>query len=183
MRKPNPLQDANFCSRLFFWWLNPLFKIGHKRRLEEDDMYSVLLEDRSQHLGEELQGYWDQEVLRAEKGVREPSLTKAIINCHWKSCLVLGIFILLEEGTRVVQPIFLGKMINYVENSNRTDSATLHEAYGYAAGLSTSVLVWAVLHHLYFYHIQRVGMRLRVAVCHMIYRKVSVTRFNSVYLP
>ncbi|XP_017900999.1 PREDICTED: multidrug resistance-associated protein 4-like, partial [Capra hircus] len=33
------------------------------------------------------------------------------------------------------------------------------------------VLVWAVLHHLYFYHMQRVGMRLRVAVCHMIYHK------------
>ncbi|KAJ1077368.1 hypothetical protein K5549_015509 [Capra hircus] len=65
-------------------------------------------------------------------------------------------------------------MINYVENSNRTDSATLHEAYGYAAGLSASVLMWAVLHHLCFYHMQRVGMRLRVAVCHMIYRKVTM---------
>ncbi|XP_045018373.1 ATP-binding cassette sub-family C member 4 [Bubalus bubalis] len=172
MRKPNPLHDANFCSRLFFCWLNPLFKIGYKRRLEEDDMYSVLPEDRSQHLGEELQGYWDQEVLRAEKDAREPSLVKAIFKCHWKSYLVLGIFILLEKGIRVIQPIFLGKMINYVENSNQTDSAALHEAYGYAAGLSASVLVWAVLHHLYFYHIQRVGMRLRVALCHMIYRKV-----------
>ncbi|KAG5193196.1 hypothetical protein JEQ12_020656 [Ovis aries] len=145
MRKPNPLQDANFCSRLFFCWLNPLFKIGYKRRLEEDDMYSVLPEDRSQHLGEELQGYWDQEVLRAEKDAREPSLMKAILKCHWKSYLVLGIFILLEEGTRVVQPVFLGKMINYVENSNRTDSAALHEAYGYAAGLSAGMLVWAVV--------------------------------------
>ena len=74
-------------------------------------------------------------------------------------------------------------MINYVENSNQTDSAALHEAYGYVAGLSASVLVWAVLHHLYFYHMQRVGMRLRVAVCHMIYRKVSGTWFHSVYLP
>ena len=74
-------------------------------------------------------------------------------------------------------------MINYVENSNRTDSAALHEAYGYAAGLSACVLVWAVLHHLYFYHMQCVGMRLRVAVCHMIYRKVSVTRYHGVFLP
>lgn len=41
---------------IFNRWLNPLFKIGHKRRLEEDDMYSVLPEDRSKHLGEELQG-------------------------------------------------------------------------------------------------------------------------------
>jgi hypothetical protein len=41
---------------IFNRWLNPLFKIGHKRRLEEDDMYSVLPQDRSKHLGEELQG-------------------------------------------------------------------------------------------------------------------------------
>ena len=36
--------------------INPLFKIGHKRKLEKDDMYPVLPEDRSQRLGEELQG-------------------------------------------------------------------------------------------------------------------------------
>uniref|UniRef100_A0A4W2HTT3 Multidrug resistance-associated protein 4-like n=1 Tax=Bos indicus x Bos taurus TaxID=30522 RepID=A0A4W2HTT3_BOBOX len=153
-------------------WLNPLFKIGHKRKLEPDDMYSVLPEDRSQHLGEELQGYWDQEVKRAQKDAQEPSLVKAIIKCYWKSYLIWGMFTFLEEGTRVVQPIFLGKMISYVENYDPNDSAALHEAYGYAAGLSACVLLWAVLHHLYFYHMQRVGMRLRVAVCHMIYRKV-----------
>ncbi|XP_059759348.1 ATP-binding cassette sub-family C member 4 isoform X4 [Balaenoptera ricei] len=169
--KPNPLQDANLCSRVLFWWLNPLFKIGHKRRLEEDDMYSVLPEDHSKHLGEELQGYWDQEVLRAEKATREPSLTKAIIKCYWKSYLVLGIFTLIEESTRVVQPIILGKIIGYFENYNPTDSAALYEAYGYAGVLSACTLVLAILHHLYFYHVQCAGMRLRVAMCHMIYRK------------
>ncbi|XP_004273705.2 ATP-binding cassette sub-family C member 4 isoform X1 [Orcinus orca] len=169
--KPNPLQDANLCSRVLFWWLNPLFKIGHKRRLEEDDMYSVLPEDRSKHLGEELQGYWDQEVLRAEKDTREPSLTKAIIKCYWKSYLVLGIFTLIEESTRVVQPIILGKIIGYFENYNPTDSAALYKAYGYAGVLSACTLVLAILHHLYFYHVQCAGMRLRVAMCHMIYRK------------
>ncbi|XP_044782845.2 ATP-binding cassette sub-family C member 4 [Bubalus bubalis] len=169
--KTSPLQKANFCSRLFVWWLNPLFKIGHKRKLEPDDMYSVLPEDRSQCLGEELQGYWDQEVKRAQKDAQEPSLVKAIVKCYWKSYLIWGMFTFLEESSRVVQPIFLGKMINYVENYDPYDSAALHEAYGYAAGLSACVLLWAILHHLYFYHMQHVGMRLRVAVCHMIYRK------------
>ena len=79
--------------------------------------------------------------------------------------------------------MFLGKMISYVENYDPANSAALHEAYGCAAGLSACVLVWAVLHHLCFYHMQRVGMRLRVAVCHMIYRKVSVARYHGVYLP
>ncbi|KAB0343821.1 hypothetical protein FD754_020747 [Muntiacus muntjak] len=164
-------QKCDLLCHMAGLWLNPLFKIGHKRRLEEDDMYSVLPEDHSQNLGEELQGYWDQEVLRAEEDAREPSLTKAITKCYWKSYLIWGIFIFLEEGTRVVQPIFLGKMISYVENYDPNDSAALHEAYAYAAGLSASVLLWAVLHHLYFFHIQRVGMRLRVVMCHMIYRK------------
>ncbi|KAI4538920.1 hypothetical protein MG293_011187 [Ovis ammon polii] len=169
--KPNPLQDANFCSRLFSWWLNPLFKIGYERKLKQADLYSVLPEDRSQHLGEELQGYWDREVLRAKKDAREPSLMKAIVKCYWKFYFVLGLLTFLEEGTKVVLPIFWGKIISYVENYNPANSAALPEAYGYAAGLSACVLVWAVLHQLRFYHMQRVGMRLRVAVCHMIYRK------------
>ncbi|XP_055398793.1 ATP-binding cassette sub-family C member 4-like isoform X1 [Bubalus kerabau] len=154
-------------------WLNPLFKIGYKQKLEEDDMYSLLPEDPSQHVGEKLQEYWDQEVKKAEKNAQEPSLMKAIIKCYWKSYVVWGIFIFLEEGTRVIQPIFFRKMISYVQNKDPTNSAALHEAYAYAAGLSACVLVWAVLHHLCFYHMQRVGMRLRVAVCRMIYRKES----------
>ncbi|XP_040847172.1 ATP-binding cassette sub-family C member 4 isoform X2 [Ochotona curzoniae] len=169
--KPNPLQDANLCSRVFFWWLNPLFKIGHKRRLEEDDMYSVLPEDRSKHLGEELQGYWDKEVLKAENEAREPSLTKAIIKCYWKSYLILGIFTLIEEGTKVMQPIFLGKIIDYFENYDPSDSAALRMAYAYASVLTVCTLILAILHHLYFYHVQCAGMRLRVAMCHMIYSK------------
>ncbi|XP_027249742.1 multidrug resistance-associated protein 4 isoform X3 [Cricetulus griseus] len=169
--KPNPLQDANLCSRLFFWWLNPLFKTGHTRRLEEDDMYSVLPEDRSKHLGEELQGYWDKELLRAKEDARKPSLTRAIIRCYWKSYVVLGIFTLIEESTRVVQPIFLGKIIEYFEKYDPNNSVALHTAYGYASVLSVCTLVLAILHHLYFYHVQCAGMRLRVAMCHMIYRK------------
>ncbi|XP_005586156.3 ATP-binding cassette sub-family C member 4 isoform X4 [Macaca fascicularis] len=169
--KPNPLQGANLCSRVFFWWLNPLFKIGHKRRLEEDDMYSVLPEDRSQHLGEELQGFWDKEVLRAENDAQKPSLTRAIIKCYWKSYLVLGIFTLIEESAKVIQPIFLGKIINYFENYDPMDSVALNTAYAYATVLTVCTLILAILHHLYFYHVQCAGMRLRIAMCHMIYRK------------
>uniref|UniRef100_A0A4W2HNP1 Uncharacterized protein n=1 Tax=Bos indicus x Bos taurus TaxID=30522 RepID=A0A4W2HNP1_BOBOX len=72
---------------MFNRWLNPLFKIGHKQKLEKD-RYPVLLKDRSQHLGEELEGYWDQEVLRTQRDSQEPSLMKAIVKCYGKSYLV-----------------------------------------------------------------------------------------------
>nr|XP_054509066.1 ATP-binding cassette sub-family C member 4 isoform X4 [Agelaius phoeniceus] len=169
--KPNPLQDANLCSRLFFWWLNPLFIIGHKRRLEEDDMYKVMPEDSSEKLGEELQWYWDKEVQKAKKRGKTPHLTKAIILCYWKSYLVFGIFTMIEETLKIIQPIFLGKIINYFENYDASDEVALNFAYCYAGALSVCTLILAIMHHLYFYHVQRAGMKLRVAMCHMIYRK------------
>ncbi|XP_025056144.1 multidrug resistance-associated protein 4 isoform X5 [Alligator sinensis] len=169
--KPNPLQGANLCSRLFFWWLNPLFIAGHKRKLEEDDMYKVLPEDSSERLGEELQWYWEKEVQKAKKAARTPHLTKAIILCYWKSYLVFGLFTLIEETLKIIQPIFLGKIINYFENFDPLDTVALNFAYGYTAALSVCTLILAIMHHLYFYHVQRAGMKLRVAMCHMIYQK------------
>ncbi|KAK6278318.1 hypothetical protein J4Q44_G00391670, partial [Coregonus suidteri] len=113
--KTNPSATANLFSQVFFCWLNPLFRIGYKRRLEEDDMYKVLPEDGSERLGEELQRHWDHEVQKAAKELRPPKLTKVLIKCYWKPYAVLGIFTLIEEVIKVIQPVFLGKMIQYFE--------------------------------------------------------------------
>lgn len=80
----------------------------------------------------------------------------------------------------MIQPVLLGKLIQYFEGYNPDDMAALYEAYGYAAGISITTLGLAVLHHLYFYHVQRAGMKIRVAMCHMIYRKVSLEFLMSV---
>uniref|UniRef100_A0A8C8IXT5 Cystic fibrosis transmembrane conductance regulator n=1 Tax=Oncorhynchus tshawytscha TaxID=74940 RepID=A0A8C8IXT5_ONCTS len=155
----------------FVSWLNPLFRIGYKRRLEEDDMYNVLPEDGSERLGEELQRHWDHEVQKAAKELRPPKLTKVLIKCYWKPYAVLGIFTLIEEVIKVIQPVFLGKLIQYFENYDPDNMDALYEAFGYAAGVCLSTLILAITHHLYFFHVQRTGMKMRVAMCHMIYKK------------
>uniref|UniRef100_A0A8C7JIE4 Multidrug resistance-associated protein 4 n=1 Tax=Oncorhynchus kisutch TaxID=8019 RepID=A0A8C7JIE4_ONCKI len=152
-------------------WLNPLFRIGYNRRLEEHDMYKVLPEDGSERLGEDLQWYWDQEVQWAAKDLRTPRLTRVLIACYWRSYSVIGIFTLIEEIIKVIQPVLLGKLIRYFESYDPDNMDALYEACGYAAGVSLSTLGLAALHHLYFYHVQRAGMKIRVAMCHMIYRK------------
>uniref|UniRef100_A0A674EFY1 Cystic fibrosis transmembrane conductance regulator n=1 Tax=Salmo trutta TaxID=8032 RepID=A0A674EFY1_SALTR len=160
----------HFSSSLLLW-INPLFRIGYKRRLEEDDMYKVLPEDGSERLGEELQRHWDHEVQKAAKDLRPPKLTKVLIKCYWKPYAVLGIFTLIEEVIKVIQPVFLGKLIQYFEKYDPDDMDALYEAFGYAAGVCLSTLILAVTHHLYFFHVLRTGMKMRVAMCHMIYKK------------
>uniref|UniRef100_A0A8C7J9P4 Multidrug resistance-associated protein 4 n=2 Tax=Oncorhynchus kisutch TaxID=8019 RepID=A0A8C7J9P4_ONCKI len=152
---------------IYISWVTPLFSIGNKRRLEEDDMYQVLPDDASQVLGEELQRHWDKEVRMAAKELRMPKLTKAIVKCYGKPYAVLGIF----SFTVVIQPVFLGKLIQYFEKYDPDDMDALYEAFGYAAGISLSTVALTVLQIHYYYHVQRTGMKIRVAMCHMIYKK------------
>lgn len=78
-----------------------------------------------------------------------------------------------QETIKVLQPVILGKVIQYFENYDPNNMTALYETLGYACALSICTIGLALLHHLYFYHVQRVGMKIRVAMCHMIYKKVS----------
>uniref|UniRef100_A0A7N9AYA3 ATP-binding cassette, sub-family C (CFTR/MRP), member 4 n=1 Tax=Mastacembelus armatus TaxID=205130 RepID=A0A7N9AYA3_9TELE len=76
-----------------------------------------------------------------------------------------------QETIKVIQPVVLGKMIQYFENYDPNNKAALYETLCYAAALSFCTIGLAMLHHLYFFHVQRAGMKIRVAMCHMIYKK------------
>ncbi|KAJ1116096.1 hypothetical protein NDU88_004315, partial [Pleurodeles waltl] len=115
--------------------------------------------------------YWEKEVQIAQTEARKPFLSRAIIRCFWKPYSVLGLCTFLEEGFKVVQPIFLRNIIIHFEQSDPSNKSSMINAYINAAALSICTLVLAVLHHLYYYQVLRTGMKLRVAMCHMIYRK------------
>ncbi|KAM3584831.1 uncharacterized protein V6R79_000382 [Siganus canaliculatus] len=175
--KHNPLSNAGFLSRVFLCWLTPLMHLGKKQRLEESDMYGILPEDRSQILGEQLQRIWDLEVRKATKAIEKPKLGRALIRCYGRSYAVAGLFVFLLEAIKVIQPLLLWKIIQYFENYDPDDHRSLVMVYGYATAMSLSAFGLTVLQHLYYYHVQRTGMKIRVALCHMIYKKAL--RLNS----
>uniref|UniRef100_H2SRT2 Multidrug resistance-associated protein 4-like n=1 Tax=Takifugu rubripes TaxID=31033 RepID=H2SRT2_TAKRU len=136
-----------FKSRIYTeLWLNPLFRIGYKRRLEEDDMYPVLPEDGSETLGLELSRYRD----KATKDLRKPSLSKAIINCYWKSYSVLGVFTLVEAlclSSSAMGKTTTGQIVNLLSNDvNRFDEVTIFLHFLWVGPLQAATVVallWA----------------------------------------
>lgn len=79
----------------------------------------------------------------------------------------------MKEAIKVFQPLLLWNIIHYFENYNQEDQRGLILAYVYASALSLSAFGLTVLQHLYYYTVLRLGMKIRVALCHMIYRKVG----------
>ncbi|KAK7893415.1 hypothetical protein WMY93_022567 [Mugilogobius chulae] len=178
--KSTPLAHAGCLSRLFLCWLSPLLQLGKKQRLEESDLYSVLQEDRSETLGKELQSFWDREVRKSMKQLCEPSLNKVLFQCYGTAFAKAGLFVFSLEAIKVAQPLLLGKIILFFENYDSSDERSLWLAYIYAAALSLSAFGITFLQHLYYYHTQRIGMKMRVAVCHMIFKKALRLSTESV---
>uniref|UniRef100_A0A673BSI4 Cystic fibrosis transmembrane conductance regulator n=1 Tax=Sphaeramia orbicularis TaxID=375764 RepID=A0A673BSI4_9TELE len=167
----NPQNNLNCLGLFNYIWLTPLLRLGHKQTLEENDMYCVLPEDRSERLGEELQSFWDHEVKRAKRDLQKPRLTRVLIKSYGQTYAVVGLLALSLEAIKVIQPLLMGKIIFFFENYDPQDKQSLWLAYGYAAVMSLSTFGLTLLQHVYYYHIQRTGMKIRVAVCHMIYKK------------
>ncbi|XP_054655590.1 ATP-binding cassette sub-family C member 4-like isoform X3 [Dunckerocampus dactyliophorus] len=167
----NPLQNAGLFSQLFLCWLRPLLHLGHKRRLEESDLYALLPQDGAHLLGQDLQRFWDVEVKKATKELRQPKLSKVLIRCYGKSYAAAGLFALSLEAVKVIQPLLLGQILVFFENYDPDDRGGVHVAYVCAAGMCLSTFALTLLQHVYYYLVQRTGMKMRVAVCHVIYCK------------
>ncbi|KAM6893505.1 ATP-binding cassette sub-family C member 4-like [Xenentodon cancila] len=138
-------------------WLTPLLHLGRKRHLDENDMYSLLPEYLSETLGDELQRYFDALI---------DQIYLPIENEGW-------------EVIKVLQPLLLGQIIQYFENYDPDDQRSLYMVYGYAAAMSVSTFGVTMLQHLFYYNVQRTGMKVRVAMCHMIYKKALCLSSDS----
>jgi len=95
---------------------------------------------------------------------------------------------------RMSQPLFIGGVLAYF-NTNETEKADLGYAYMCAFGLVFSMFTSMVLQNVTLIEILHCGMKMRIACCSMIFRKVctyytsfttntfvSFPQYPSVYL-
>eukprot|EP00027_Filamoeba_sp_ATCC50430_P002195 CAMPEP_0168549480 /NCGR_PEP_ID=MMETSP0413-20121227/5121_1 /TAXON_ID=136452 /ORGANISM="Filamoeba nolandi, Strain NC-AS-23-1" /LENGTH=295 /DNA_ID=CAMNT_0008579861 /DNA_START=1 /DNA_END=885 /DNA_ORIENTATION=+ len=58
-RKPNPLSQANFISRITFQWLNPILRTGYKRPLELSDLFEPPSSYQTAAIAKRFSNIWD----------------------------------------------------------------------------------------------------------------------------
>ncbi|XP_055853123.1 probable multidrug resistance-associated protein lethal(2)03659 [Episyrphus balteatus] len=166
----NPRERANPLSFLCFCYTLPTFWKGRKKVLDSSDLYSALKTHKSDTLGNKLCAAWDNQLLRKSKTGKEPSLLRATLAVFGLQFSLFGLVLFfIEVGLRITQPLFLGGLVTYYSVSESPD--TIMTAYLYALGIIVCSALNVMFQHPYMLGTMHVGMKMRVAMCSMIYRK------------
>ncbi|XP_037954692.1 probable multidrug resistance-associated protein lethal(2)03659 [Teleopsis dalmanni] len=164
----NPREGANVISCLSFWYTMPTFFKGRKKTLDEKDLYQTLSTHKSEKLGNKMCISWEKELERKTNTKKGPSLLKATMRVFGCEFALLGIALfLLEMGVRSLQPLCLLGLIAYYAN----DENDMQKAYLYAAGVLICSALNVIIIHPFMLGTLHLGMKIRVGMCSMIYRK------------
>ncbi|KAJ8946513.1 hypothetical protein NQ318_004648 [Aromia moschata] len=169
---PSPKEKAGLISELFFCWILPFFNYGYRNDIEAKDIYSATGSDLSKQLGDTLERNWLKEIARASKTQSKPSLKRAIFKTFAKSYSLYGLYIFIQAIIiKSLQPIVLAEYIRFFDTA---ENANMHLGTGWTLGICIIFLAFMnmfILHHA-IVGCLRIGMRVRVACCSLIYRKL-----------
>ncbi|KAJ8918454.1 hypothetical protein NQ315_008151 [Exocentrus adspersus] len=165
-KKKHPIARANIISRAFFCYMLPLFAKGLKNELNENDMYGPLKSHVSTDLGDRLEKAWNYEISHR----KNPSLWIALLKVFGKELALYGIFnFFIEFCIRLSQPLLMARLLKYYEPNQTEVNET--EAYIYSSLIVVASFINVLCIHSYLVYVFHLGMKLRVAVCSLIYRK------------
>lgn len=147
-----------------------------KHGIKLTDLYKTLEYDKSKKLGDALEKNWDKQVLSGKEKNQEPSLLKAILNTFLWRYMCIGILLFVQYVVfRCSLPVVLSYLIKCFTNT-RID---VHNEMYISATALGGILIMSIFinHHAHAEELM-IGMRIRVAISSLIYRKVSKSRLK-----
>ncbi|CAG9768550.1 unnamed protein product [Ceutorhynchus assimilis] len=161
----HPYQNANFLSKIFYIWMLPIFKVGLKKDLNEEDLLPPLKSHNAQDLGDKLEASWKYEITNR----KNPSLWRAIWRVYWKDIIFTGcIWIIWETFIKSSQPLCMSKFLEYYRPGSTMSS---DEVYIYAGLIILMLFLQVVVGHYYLLNILQLGLKIRLSTSSLIYRK------------
>ncbi|XP_045472555.1 ATP-binding cassette sub-family C member 4-like [Harmonia axyridis] len=169
LEKDNPRDQANIISKLFFAWMGKICVESNKQGLELKSIYKCSDHDKSAKLGDRLEKNWSKELERSKLKNKKPSLLRALLKTFLWRYLAWGLLLFLNNVVlRVAVPLILS---DFIKLFSRPDH-TIEEVATYGGIICAMTLTTAFLNHHSSYGVSRIGMRMRVAVSSLIYRKI-----------
>ncbi|KAJ8713562.1 hypothetical protein PYW07_013932 [Mythimna separata] len=171
LTETNPQDKSNFLSNTFLTWSFSLFRKGYKQGLTLSDLWQARTEDASGRLGDRLEQAWQLEQDNAKKNGTKPSFARAIVRSFWFEYMLNGLVVgLMMIVVWPLIPFTLAIFINYFSNEKTPETYRTAHIFNFLMNLCSTMSA------LLYNHTQlsqgRVGMRIRIACCSLMYRKI-----------
>jgi ATP-binding cassette subfamily C (CFTR/MRP) protein 4 len=161
-RAINPLDNASIFSKITFSWMNPLLAVGAKRTLNEEDLPELTNADSAAKLCADLENCWAK-----EQEMPQPSFFRALVRTSGLRYLGYSLIYIVGGTVRIFQALLLGALIEHIGKKD----ASVKEGMLMVTGLFLCTTVYGMCHAQYFFLAWREGMRIRIAVLTMMYKK------------
>ncbi|KAJ0181350.1 hypothetical protein K1T71_003435 [Dendrolimus kikuchii] len=185
-RNINPRYKANLFSVLTFGWTLEIFKLGYSRDIRDTDLYAPLPEHSSNILGDAVQKAWEFEVENSQRreGDAKPSLWRVLFKIFGQELALYGLILAAMEflirlyifhptlklciWTTFRNPTYISRLFNYYD---KDANISWGEAVFFAFGIIFCSAVNVMIQHPFMMGVMHMGMKMRVSVCSLIYRK------------
>ncbi|XBW36311.1 hypothetical protein QEN19_001894 [Hanseniaspora menglaensis] len=163
----NPYNHADIFSKISFSWMTKLMKLGYEKYLDEDDLYELPKEFKSNSVSSKISKVFKK---------YPTSLAFTIFATFKKEIVLSGIFKLIYDVLSFTQPQILKALINFVSNYNKY-SAIDPEKYPIAKGCMLTFYMFLIgfiqtsILHQYFFLNFNSGMNCRSGLTSIIYKK------------
>ncbi|XP_075152571.1 ATP-binding cassette sub-family C member 10 [Haematobia irritans] len=156
--------EANYLSRLIFYWVGPLISKGLAGNLKRiDDLFDLPDALNISRISEKLQ----------VSIARSKNLIWALHKAYGKEFYSIGALRFVADITSFAGPLLLGGLLSNA-NSNlpsEDDNEIDWKPYLYAVGLFASQLIYAFCSSHFSWRMSLIGMKMRIGVVSAIYRK------------
>jgi len=166
--QPSPYTKANFLSKITYSWENPLFRVGYRRPLENNDLYLLPPKLTEEYNENKFYERWNK--TEAKKGKGKASVLKTLIQIFGIKWGLSGILKLISDGCSTVSPVFLELLLDHLSKKD-LDSKENYKGFVYIFCIFGLQLFSTLISNYYVNLVTEIGLSIRATVIGIIYRK------------
>lgn len=165
-QKESPYGKATLLQLINFSWLNPLFAIGYKKPLEQNDIPDVDIKDSAEFLTCSFDESLRQ--VKERDGTANPSIYKAIYLFARKKAAINALFAVVNASASYVGPYLITDFVDFL---GEKEMRGLKSGYLLSLAFLCAKMVETIAQRQWIFGARQLGLRLRAALISHIYQK------------
>ncbi|KAM7275028.1 hypothetical protein ACFE04_016894 [Oxalis oulophora] len=158
--------NASPVQLITFSWLNPLFAVGIKKPLEQDDIPDVDFRDSAEFLFPSFTDCLNR--VKEKDGGLNPSIYKAIYLFIRKKAAINALLAMVSAAVSYVGPYLIDDFVNFLAQKK---TRKLQEGYILALAFLGAKMIETTTQRQWIFGARQLGLRLRAALISHIYKK------------